>query len=147
MEGYTIKKGAKMPPVEDIKQAHAMAVEAMLPAGPETILRALHKLRLGTASRDLSEDDRQAQVLLYAEHLASYPAVVVNEATEHLLSNARFFPPLADVLAACEERSEKPRALLRCLEGMLELAAGRPAFLCGSQPWLRVSSYLRENYR
>lgn len=47
-----------MPPVEDIKQAHAMAVEAMLPAGPETILRALHKLRLGTASRDLSEDDR-----------------------------------------------------------------------------------------
>ncbi|MCZ6861981.1 MAG: hypothetical protein O7I42_17175 [Alphaproteobacteria bacterium] len=69
--GYTIKRGAKLPPLEDIKQEHTLAVEAMLPAGPETILRALHKLRLGTVSRDLSEDDRQAQVLLYAEHLAS----------------------------------------------------------------------------
>ena len=94
---------------------------ALAPAGKALTIKELHRLRLGTKSRELDEEDLRLQVAVYASELADFPPDVVTAAVRASLRQDTFFPPVSDLI----ERCHRANRVRESLASALKMAARR----------------------
>lgn len=92
-------------------------------AEPETCEHELARLKVLTATRNLSQADLTAQIAIYAEELTEYPIDVVRESCRWWAAREKWFPSWAELRDACEERVMKRRAILTGLRRYFERVA------------------------
>jgi hypothetical protein len=86
---------------------------------PPTIDQAegwLALLSVATAGARRSEAGAEATMSLYAAYLRRYPADVAKAACEAMATTSRWWPVLADLLAACDRLAAPRRVMLAALE-------------------------------
>ena len=81
-------------------------------AEPEACEHELARLKVLTATRNLSQADLTAQIAIFGEELTEYPIDVVREVCRWWAAREKWFPSWAELRDACEERVMKRRAIL-----------------------------------
>jgi hypothetical protein len=88
---------------EELVRARGLVAETLKPAERPLIADELAKLRLRTKSSDPPEF-LNAQLNLYADDLAEYPADVVVDALRSWGRRETFWPSAAELIGECDRR-------------------------------------------
>lgn len=100
----------------ELSEAHRSLSLALLPADDTTLVKHLVRLRVSTASRQVSDLDQDLVLEAYAETLAEYPADVVASAMKRAPKLFKFWPTVSELVEMCEWRSRKRRLMLHAIE-------------------------------
>ena len=105
-------------PQEDLYQAISILNESLLPCPKEVAMKAMHALKVRTASTPAEREIAEERIGVYLADLIAYPQDVVVSACRGIANHSKWFPAWADLRHELEWRVRKRRKALEALNGI-----------------------------